>query len=413
MKRKIILRCFLAVLILLNLWMIFSFSNESAVASGETSKKVTETVAQTVVKDFEEKPPVEQKKIVTALHPSVRTMAHMAEFGLLGVLIMLFLLTFQIRPLLCEGFSLLSVLAVASVDELYQHLANAGRAAELKDILYDTFGAIIGCSLLLCVILTVKAIRARKLRSPMKITNYHIPCKKLQMPLRIALASDLHDNPYERVVEALKKESPDLILIPGDLTDDEQINNGAENALAFLRECAAIAPTFYSPGNHEVKCYHKGNHFTHPVPVPIPLHYRQAVVRTGAVFLDNEMIETKGMTVCALSSGLNGKINEPNADAMRAFGNLSNDGLKLLLCHHPEYIPLLDDLGMDLVVCGHAHGGQWRIFGKGVYAPGQGIFPKYTSGVHNGNCVISRGLGDHTWIPRIFNDNELVMIELG
>ena len=95
MSKKNIIRCILGVLILLNLWMIFSFSNESAVASGETSKKVTETVAQTVVKDFDKKPPVEQNKIVTAMHPSVRTVAHMAEFGLLGVLIMLFLLTFS------------------------------------------------------------------------------------------------------------------------------------------------------------------------------------------------------------------------------------------------------------------------------------------------------------------------------
>ena len=118
------------------------------------------------------------------------------------------------------------------------------------------------------------------------------------------------------------------------------------------------------------------------------------------------------MTVCALGSGLNGKINQPNEAAMRSFQELSNDGLKLLLCHHPEYIPEVSALGMDLVVCGHAHGGQWRIFGRGVYAPGQGIFPKYTSGVHNKNCVISRGLGDHTSVPRIFNDNELVIITL-
>lgn len=413
MSKKNIIRCVLGVLILLNLWMIFSFSNESAVASGETSKKVTETVAQTVVKDFDKKPPVEQNKIVTAMHPSVRTMAHMAEFGLLGILIMLFLLTFSIQPWLCEGFSLLAVVTVASLDEFYQHLANAGRAAEVKDVLYDTFGALVGCSILLAIILTLKAIQRKKLRAPMKTTYYQIPCDKLQKPLRIALACDLHDNPYRRVVDALEQEKPDLILIPGDLTDDEQINDGAKDTLEFLRLCASIAPTFYSPGNHEVKCYHKGNHFAHPTPIPIPQHYRTAVAQSGVVFLDNDLTVTDGMTVCALSSGLNGKINEPNAEAMKRFAALPSNTLKLLLCHHPEYIPKLTDLGMDLVVCGHAHGGHWRIFGRGVFAPGQGLFPRYTSGVHHGNCVISRGLGDHTSIPRIFNDNELVIVTLG
>jgi predicted MPP superfamily phosphohydrolase len=67
---------------------------------------------------------------------------------------------------------------------------------------------------------------------------------------------------------------------------------------------------------------------------------------------------------------------------------------------------------MDLIVCGHAHGGQWRLFGRGVYAPGQGLFPKYTSGVLDGVCVISRGLGNHTRVPRIFNPPELVLISL-
>ncbi len=413
MSTKNIIRCFLVILILLNLWMIFGFSSESGEKSGQTSLKVTQTVAQTVVKDFKDLPKTEQKSIVNRLHPDVRTVAHMTEFGILGVLIMLLLLTYRTPAILCECIALPSVFTVASVDELYQHLSKSGRAGQFEDVLWDTLGALIGCSLLLGLVLLGKALRKRKLLSPMKITRYKIPCQKLQKPLRIALASDLHDNPYQRVVDALKKESPDLILIPGDLTDDEQINDGAENALQFLRECVAIAPTYYSPGNHEVKCYHRGNHFTHPVPVPIPTQYKNNVASTGAVFLNDEWIQKDGMTVCALGSGLNGKINEPNAKALAEFRQLSDDGLKLLLCHHPEYIPKISDLGMDLVVCGHAHGGQWRIFGRGVYAPGQGIFPKYTSGIHNGNCVISRGLGDHTSIPRIFNDNELVIITLG
>ena len=413
MSTKNIIRCALILLIIANLCMIFSFSGESGEESGQTSLIVTETIAQTVVQNFDEKPEEEKTSIIEALHPDVRTAAHMAEFGSLGVLIMLLTLTYSLHPLLCEGIAIVSVFAIACCDELYQHLSDIGRAGEFKDVLYDTSGAVIGCTLILVLVITIRASHAKKMRSPIKVTSYNVPCSKLQKPLRIALASDLHDNPFERVIDALKQQTPDIILIPGDLTDDEHINDGAADPLAFLKQCANIAPTYYSPGNHEVKCYHRGNHFAHPTPVPIPQSFLQDVAQTGAIFLENNYIQKDGITICALGSGLNGKINQPNPEAIKNFESLSGDGLKLLLCHHPEYIPEVSKLGMDLVVCGHAHGGQWRIFGRGVYAPGQGIFPKYTSGIHKGNCVISRGLGDHTSIPRIFNDNELVMITLG
>ena len=110
MSTKNIIRILLVVLILLNLWMIFNFSSESAEKSGETSKKVTTTVAQTIVKDFEDKPPHEQALIIFNLHPSVRTLAHMTEFGLLGVWVMLLLLTYRIRPLFSALWAVLSTL---------------------------------------------------------------------------------------------------------------------------------------------------------------------------------------------------------------------------------------------------------------------------------------------------------------
>ena len=67
---------------------------------------------------------------------------------------------------------------------------------------------------------------------------------------------------------------------------------------------------------------------------------------------------------------------------------------------------------IDLVVSGHAHGGQWRFFGRGVFAPGQGLFPKYTAGVHDDRLVISRGLKKTVMPPRIFNPLEIVVIDI-
>ena len=91
-------------------------------------------------------------------------------------------------------------------------------------------------------------------------------------------------------------------------------------------------------------------------------------------------------------------------------------GYKILLCHHPEYVPrYLQNRCIDLIVSGHAHGGQWRYYSRrrqewrGIYAPGQGLLPKLTEGIH-GNHVISRGLSNNTPIPRLNNPPELVYI---
>ena len=89
-------------------------------------------------------------------------------------------------------------------------------------------------------------------------------------------------------------------------------------------------------------------------------------------------------------------------------------GFKLLLCHHPEYYErYIKPLSIDLTLSGHAHGGQWRFFGHGVYSPGQGIFPKYTCGAYDGSrLIVGRGLGNTVVVPRIFNPPELVVLHI-
>lgn len=95
------------------------------------------------------------------------------------------------------------------------------------------------------------------------------------------------------------------------------------------------------------------------------------------------------------------------------------EGYKILLCHHPEYWslrePMLKNRKIDLVLSGHAHGGQWRLLGRGIFAPGQGLLPKYTGGVHkgpHGSLVISRGLSNpYKMVPRLGNPCEVVYVE--
>ena len=91
------------------------------------------------------------------------------------------------------------------------------------------------------------------------------------------------------------------------------------------------------------------------------------------------------------------------------------------MCHHPEYWcmqpPMLKDHPIDLVLSGHAHGGQIRLFGQGLFAPGQGLLPRYTGGLYegpHGNMIVSRGLANTAPppIPRLFNPREVVTIRL-
>ena len=243
----------------------------------------------------------------------------------------------------------------------------------------------------------------------MQVTRYHIESKDPSIRLRLAVASDLHGCPHDQILDAIREAHPDHILIPGDLTDDEGLADESCAAYEFLRACAAIAPTYYSLGNHELACYHRGNPWRHPLPKPLTDEIRARIQATGAILLDNAFVHDGPLCIGGLTSGIHGKKNEPNQDALAAFAK--EPGYRILLCHHPEYfVPYIEKTDVELTVCGHAHGGQWRLFGLAAYAPGQGILPKYTAGVIRGRCVISRGLGNHTWIPRIFNRPELLIV---
>jgi predicted MPP superfamily phosphohydrolase len=254
--------------------------------------------------------------------------------------------------------------------------------------------------------------KKEKKKFAVKTTHYFLKSTQKDLCLRVAVASDLHGMGYAQVLKILKDEKPDLILIPGDLMEDKQMADPNNAGYRFLKRCAALAPTYYSFGNHEIGCYHKGKPWCKPTPKPLPPKAKDYIAKTGAILLDNDCVLHGDLLLCGLTSGLNGKINRPDLSALKKFDR--NEGFRILLCHHPEYfMPYIQKTGIELTVCGHAHGGQWRIFGRGVFAPGQGIFPKYTSGILENRCVISRGVGNHTAYPRIFNAPEVVIVHYG
>ncbi len=238
----------------------------------------------------------------------------------------------------------------------------------------------------------------------MRCTSYTVRTS-VPTPMTVALCSDLHDNDYEKAFAILTAQKPDLIALPGDIGEDAQDPNG--RGIGFMEACASVAPTVYSLGNHD-KAFNSHR--------PMAEKLRQI----GVILLDDSDIFLHGIWIGGLTTGFRDHKREgyfmpapaPNLTWLDD-GFCRRDGFKLLLSHHPEYYPAyLRDRDIQLVLSGHAHGGQWQFFGRGVLAPGQGIFPKLTHGVHENRLVISRGMGDHTRIPRLFNPREIVMLTL-
>ena len=234
----------------------------------------------------------------------------------------------------------------------------------------------------------------------MEINRYEINAG-LGQELVAAVVSDLHSSPFEELVKTLDRLSPDLVLCPGDMIHRADAN---ERGFDFLAEAAKRFPVFCSLGNHE---------FKHGEDV------RAELRATGARLLDDEWVDFGGIAVGGLTTGYavdkkQGRCKKtppPNLAALEGF--FEQKCFKILLSHHPEYYPLyLKDKKVDLIISGHAHGGQWRVFGRGIFAPGQGLFPKYTSGFYDKKMLVSRGLSNNTLIPRIFNKPELIILNL-
>ena len=247
----------------------------------------------------------------------------------------------------------------------------------------------------------------------MKKTFYRLEHKSFGRRARIALVADLHGAEPKRVVEALLEEHPDYILLAGDILEalDGSFDEYNEKAMGIFSACASIAPTFYCTGNHEdggVRSWH--SKWKHTVK---DRKYGERcladIEKSGVIFLGDGFVLKDGIAFGGLMSGIINEEKKPNVAWLEDFCKV--DAPKVLICHHPEYYEkYLKDRDIDLIVSGHAHGGQWRIFGRGVFAPGQGLFPKYTKGIHGGRLVISSGL-KRSAVPRFFNPPEVVFIK--
>ena len=256
--------------------------------------------------------------------------------------------------------------------------------------------------------------------SKLVVSEYDIHTGGFERKIKLVVLSDLHskeNTDIEQIVDITSQQYPDYILMPGDIFEPLDIypKVGNEKGFELLERVCDVAPALLSGGNHEVGGICSWNKLKWSKIKSIPKYYApealDRIFRSGTVFLDDGYVIEDGIAFGGLGSGLINEGRKPDMSWMDEFCSLQCP--KVLLCHHPEYYErYLKDRPIHLIVSGHAHGGQWRIFGRGVFAPGQGMFPKYTSGVYDNRLVVSRGLKPSGTIPRIFNHPEVVIVNI-
>ncbi len=234
---------------------------------------------------------------------------------------------------------------------------------------------------------------------------------------RIAHVSDLHNAEFgkgnTKLLQMIAGSRPDIIVMTGDLVDSNRTDIGV--ALAFAGECVKIAPTYYVTGNHEAL-----------ISQPEYETLKTGLAAAGVTVLEDEAVrlERGGEEIAligladpdfTIKGDLFGEV--PSMAAAKLKNLVSEENVyTILLSHRPELFDTYVSSHIDLVLSGHAHGGQFRfpLIG-GLIAPDQGFFPKYDAGLfteNNTNMVISRGLGNSVVPLRFNNRPELILIEL-
>ena len=231
---------------------------------------------------------------------------------------------------------------------------------------------------------------------------------------RIAHVSDVHNTEIgddnKRLLSVLREAEPDIIAITGDLIDSR--NTDIETALRFAEGAAEIAPCYYVTGNHEAR-------------VDEYDELKKRLIELGVVVLDNKRVELEKNGEALTFIG----VDDPDFTADYLFDDSKSiieaqvqrlsdkeDRYTVLLSHRPELFDVYAESGADLILSGHAHGGQIRLpVVGGIFAPHQGFFPEYDGGIYTNagvKMIVSRGVGNSLFPLRVNNRPEVILIEL-
>lgn len=217
---------------------------------------------------------------------------------------------------------------------------------------------------------------------------------------RAAVISDTHEAVPDEILMLTRAMAPDVILLAGDIIEAKTKNSarrhesgaGAERSWRLITELCRVAPVYYGLGNHEAN---------------LTRAQRDMIASTEAHLLVDryERVRIRGCDVAI------GAVSPHEANTQRMLNAFrAEDAYKILICHRPEvYMERWRSKYDDIVLAGHAHGGQWRIFGQGMFAPGQGLFPRYTKGLY-GNLLVSAGAHNSEVLPRINNKCEILEV---
>lgn len=249
----------------------------------------------------------------------------------------------------------------------------------------------------------------------LEIKNYSLSSKKLNSKRRFVFISDLHCKEYGEknsdLVSKIKEQNPEFIAVGGDMVNKYSADDRVMREL--LPQLVEIAPTYCVLGNHELVLKDE-------------IDFKNDIDSTGAKLLDNEMVTLEINGEKIQLGGLSDfpyheydapDYNTPEKYFWENFKESSKNCYSILLHHQPEYLEdIMQDSNVDLVMCGHTHGGAIQIpFVGGVFAPNQGFFPKYDKGefeLNDTKMIISAGLGDAYPVLRINNCPEISVVEI-
>lgn len=233
---------------------------------------------------------------------------------------------------------------------------------------------------------------------------------------KITQVSDYHNTYFGRngkhLLQAVKETNPDIILVTGDLIDRRTTNE--KRGIQMLASLMEIAPCYYVTGNHEA--FYKD--FEGIYKKILNTGVNNASTNNFFISRGNDTIEITGIHDLRIFGD-----EETNPNIYNKYDEMLDDRLNhvgdyftILLAHRPEQFSRYSKYPVDLIFSGHAHGGQIRLpIVKGLYAPDQGVLPKFTEGIHKQNnsaLIISRGLGNSRFPWRVFNRPEIVSVTL-
>lgn len=265
--------------------------------------------------------------------------------------------------------------------------------------------------IILALIAAAAAFLIKDSREDLEISRYEVKSQKLPESFdgfKIVQLSDLHGAEFGEdgmgLVEKVKELEPDIIALTGDFVTDEGDLAAVEKLAARLTE---LCPVYFVSGNHE---FGSG----------LAVKVRNILERAGVKYLSNEYL-----TISRGEDGiLLGGVEDPLAYAdmlspdelAQKMNDAAPDAFKILLGHRNYWMTEYPELPVDLIFCGHAHGGLIRIPGVGgLIGTDRRLFPDFDAGEYNNGrytLIVSRGLGNSVPIPRVFNRPEIVCVEL-